>query len=130
MVVSQAEIFAVEGGRGGKASAHVAPGIVQFGRGPVDVEGDLASGTVHRQIAHDLHLAAAVQDALRLELNSRVLLHVEEVRAAQVLIAVGDPRIDRAHVDDGDHLGLSDVLLIQINGAGNIGEVSADVRNG
>src|SRR6266481_4054046 len=96
IVVDQIEVFAVDGRCRGNSAARIAPRIAQFRRWAINIERDLACGSVDGQITDHLQLPAAVYDPFGFEFDGWVLFNVEEIRTFEVFVPRLDPRIDRA----------------------------------
>src|ERR1022692_1178759 len=78
------EIVAIDFGGRGNAHSLIAPGIFHRASGSINVEDNLFGDAVNSQVASDLQLTRARSfDLLRDKGDRGILLHVEEVGAAQ-----------------------------------------------
>src|SRR6266704_736987 len=125
-----AEILPVDFSRAGDPSALIAPGILDRSCRTLYFQDNLLADSTNRQIARHLQLAFANWlDFLRLERQCRVVGDVKKMLAAEVFVAVGNASIHRGGVNCDLHGGLCNVLVIELNRAGNFREVSPHVRN-
>src|SRR5205085_6382544 len=79
------EVRALDRGLCGSTDALVAPRVGERRGGTFDLEHDQPRGSANREIADDLEPALLrAADAARLERDVRMVVRVEEVRAAEV----------------------------------------------
>src|SRR5215831_2699654 len=127
----EAPVLAVDAAAGTDAAAGVAPGILDDGRQRLHVQrhraGDAADGQVagHAQVAGG---AGRGVDPRRTERDRRVVGDVEEVGAAQVVVALRLARVDAARVDADVDARPRQVLLVDEHGPRDGPQVAAHVR--
>src|SRR6185369_12905819 len=97
-VEGEAEVLAADGGPACEAGAVVAPRVLLAAlelQGQVDRAGDVLDGQV---AAHDV-LVAVLDDLRAGEGQGGELLDVQEIRAADVCVAVGDAAVEALRPD-------------------------------
>src|SRR6266496_365405 len=97
-IPGQTEIFAIDLCAARYRDASVPPGILRRRRRSFYIESDPSCDTVNRQVAFDGKLAIRL-DLVGLEREQRILLHIEEVGALQMCIALIITRFDRGRFD-------------------------------
>src|SRR5439155_20783230 len=98
-VPDDAVVLAVDGSLGLETTSH-GPVPILTKAEKRDRERDASGDAVHRQVARDLELCSGLRlDPRALERDGRKLRHVEEVGAAQVLVAVRIARVDAFRLD-------------------------------
>src|SRR5262249_34310525 len=81
---------------------------------------------VHRKIAEDVAtLRAGPLDAPALERDMGKFFYVEKLRAAQVVVAFFDPRINAAHIDLRTNRRIFRTLAVDIDPATEVAELAA-----
>ncbi len=129
-VPGEAPVLAVNRRAGGRSHVQIPPLILDCLRGALDRERDFLRRPVHRQVADQLELArSAGFDAFRLEGQRRVLLHVEEIRAFQVLVTIFHARVDGGGVDGCLDRGFRRIGGIVLDAAGDLAELAFHVRD-
>ena len=113
-VPDEPEVAAVERGLGGEAGALVAPRVLA-GAGELGVEDHLALHAVQLEVARHAVARAGLLDPLRAEGELGVLRDVEEVRGAQVRVAVRHLRVDGGGVDAHVDRGAGEVLRVELD---------------
>jgi hypothetical protein len=110
-----AEVLAIDAGRGDAAHLDVAHRIFERLWRALNGEHDLLGHAVDGEVARGLvGVVADLLDLLRRERDGRVLGDVEEVGPAQILVAFRLARVDGRRVDRGLHGRLGDVALVQM----------------
>src|SRR5512140_2413485 len=115
-VPDEAELAAVEGRLGGEARALVAPRVLARA-GELGVQDDLLLHAVELEVARHPVARAGLLDPARAEGELRVLRDVEEVRGAQVRVAVGHLGVDGGGVDGRLDRGAGEVLRVELDRA-------------
>ena len=99
-VPRQTEVLAVDAGRGGESDSRVAPGILHLSARPFDLEYNVASHAMDAQLTCDReHSIFVFGDAIRFESQSGEFLHVEEVCALEVRVALCVAGVDGGGID-------------------------------
>src|SRR5580700_3278701 len=123
---ADSEIHAVDLGRRGGPHAQVAPRIFHGGRRTVHVESNLFGDAVNREIAGNFQFARPGGfNLLRLESDSGIFLHVEEVGAAEVVVSHFDAGIDGSGFDRGCERRLTGCGGVVLHGTSELGEGAA-----
>src|SRR5580693_6374595 len=113
-VPGQSEVLAINlRGRRDRNSG-VAPWILRRWCGPFNVKADLVGYATNGQIAFDRQFSIPDDaDALGFEVQGRKLLHIKEIGALQVRIALFVARMDRGRLDRGFNAGVREIRFIQ-----------------
>src|SRR5262249_41885677 len=109
LLPGEPEVLSVDRAAGPQADTVVPPRVAL---GPLDhrLQLDLAGRIPDREVAEDAEPRSAERlDPRRLEPDLGVALGVEEVRRAQVRVAVGLPRVDARHLHGPERAGVRDV---------------------
>src|SRR4029077_6645113 len=86
-----------------------------------DRPGHAVDGEVAQNVAA---LRARLFYASALERHLRIFFDIKKFRAAQVIVALFDPRIDAAHVDLHRHRGIFWMLAVDVDLTIELGEFS------
>ena len=125
-VPGKPKIAAVDFGRGADARLLAAASISHGRSGSFYIERHFLGDAVHGQIADELEAAlGASLDSFGYKTNAGVILHVEEVGAAQVLVTALVGGVDRVGVNLDLDVGLRRIGGIEFNGAFDVGELAA-----
>ena len=89
------------------------------------MKGDRLRHAMHRQVAENIAaLRTGAFHAATLECHLRKFLHVEEFRAAQVIVSLFDARVDAADIDLRRDRGVFRMLTINVDLATELREFS------
>src|SRR5947208_2105964 len=123
----QAPVAAVDGRLAFEARPEIAPGVV--GRaGELEVDRDGIALAVDREVTDEgVDIVVNLRDLRRGELDAGVDLDIEEVRAAQVRVAILVSGVDAVGIDRDADAAVVQVLLVEIDLAAVDLEVAADV---
>ena len=125
--VDHAEILAIDFGDGGGAAAGAVHYLDGLG-GAGHVEGDFFGDAVEGEVARHFGGAIAGADNFRgLKSDGGKFGYVEEMIAFEVVVAVLHAGVEGGDVDGGGDGGFGDVLVVEIDCAGNFCEFALDV---
>ena len=129
LVPIEAEVAPVDLGRRGEARPVTAPWIsaaALFG----DIEHDRLGDTLDREVARDLQLAlAGRRDARRAKRERRKLLGIEEIRRAEVCIALIDACVDTRGLEGDLDRRAAGIGGVFVHRPIDVGEVSSNRRD-
>src|SRR5205823_5144042 len=129
LVPDEAELLAVDGERRVGAQALLALAILADAR-DVDVPGDGLGHAADRELASDLEAVAALRSHRgALETDLRMVLRIEEVRRAQVAIALLFTGVHRVGADDRLDARALGSLGVVVDRPVEPGEAAADRRD-
>ena len=101
------------------------PGLVAHRSNQLYAQRDRFRDAVHGEIAHDVTaLRASLFHATAFEGDLTILCDVEELRAAKMIVAFFDSRIDAAHVNPGRDGGVLLMLAVEVDAAGELRELA------
>jgi len=113
-VPGQAEILSVDLGGSGNRNSRVAPGILGGWRWPFHHKANLVGYAMDGQIAFDRQLSIPDDsDALGFEVQGRKLLHIKEIGALQVRIALFIAGMNGSRLDRGLHTRVREIRFVQ-----------------
>src|ERR1035437_10369845 len=127
-IPGQTEVLSIDFGRGGKADARVAPGVLAGGAGAFDGKGYGLGDAVHGQVAcHGIFVLAGAFHGGGFEGHGRVLFDFKEVRALEVAVALGVAGVESGNVDGGLDCGRSGIGVVLVENAGQTGQAAFNV---
>jgi MarR family transcriptional regulator, 2-MHQ and catechol-resistance regulon repressor len=129
-VPSQAEILSVDLGGRGDGNSCVAPGILRGRRWPFNRKADFLGFAMDGQIAFDRQLSISDNaDALGFEVQGRKPLHIKEIGALQVSIALFIAGMNRGHLDRGLNPRVRKIRFIQEQSSRNFRKLAFYIRD-
>ena len=127
VVPGESEGAATEFGGGGGTDTQHTPRVFDLGPGAFDFKGDGMGDAVDGEFAGDLAAVKGGLDPGADEGDGREFLIVEEFGALEVSVAVRVPGVDGGDFDGGFDGGGGGILVVEGEGAGDFGELAADV---
>src|SRR6202020_142271 len=119
----------MDGGGSGSAAALIAPGIFNGVAGTFDHEGHRFGDAVQCKVAGDLQFAVrGAGDRFRDKSHGRILGDLEKI-VFQVFIARFIAGVDGGGVDGGVDHRFGEVSLVELHGAGDVGEFTLNFGN-
>jgi hypothetical protein len=129
-VPGEAEVFAIDLCGRRDCNPSIAPGVFRRRRWPFDREADLAGHAMYIQIAIDCQLAIPHDaDVIGFELQGRELLHIKEIGALQVRIALFITGMNRGCLDRRFNARVREIRFIQRQRSGNLRELAFHIGN-
>src|SRR6266404_374476 len=99
------------------------PGLVAYRSNQLYTQRNRFRDAVQREIAHDVAaLRASLFHAAAFEGDLTILCDVEKLRAAKMIVALLDSRIDAAHLNPGRDGGVFRMLAVEVDAAGELRE--------
>src|SRR3954470_5257603 len=125
----QAEVLSIEGGRRDESGALVAPRVLRAAA-VLDVEDDLPSDIADGEVArHAVALAGHLLDSRAANLHLREALDLEEIRRAEMRIALGHAGVDASDIDGRFDGRLGEVAVVQDQVAAEAAEAASNFRD-
>ena len=101
------------------------PGLVAHRSNQLYAQRDRFRDAVHGEIAHDVTaLRASLFHATAFEGDLTILCDVEKLRAAKMIVALFDSRIDAAHLNPSRDGGVFRMLAVDVDAAGELRELA------
>src|SRR3982751_5447741 len=126
----QAEVLSIEGGRRDESGALVAPRVLRAAA-VLDVEDDLATDVADGEVArHAVALARQLLDPRAAKLHLREALDLEEIRRAEMRIALGHAGVDAGNIDGRFDGRLGEIaVVVQDQVAAEAAEAASNLRD-
>ena len=101
------------------------PGLVAHRSNQLYAQRDRFRDAVQRESAHDVAaLRASLFHAAAFEGDLTILCDVEKLRAAKMIVALFDSRIDAAHLNPSRDGGVLRMLTVEVDAAGELRELA------
>src|SRR3954467_8464883 len=122
----QAEVLSIEGGRRDEPSALVAPRVLRAAA-VLDVEDDLATDVADGEVTrHAVALARHLLDSRAAKLHLREAFDLEEIRRAEMRVALGHAGVDAGDIDGRFDGRLGEIVVVQDQVAAEAGKAASN----